>query len=99
MKREERIENRIRRKREEYGYKQSDLAFLLGHRCSSHVSCYERGLIMPDAENLMKLCYSLNTLPEWLYPEITRMWRKEIEEAKEKLRIISQSETRPMYER
>jgi transcriptional regulator with XRE-family HTH domain len=85
MKSQERIENRIKRKREEYGYKQSDLALLLGNECSSQVSCYERGQIMPDSENLLKLCYGLNTLPEWLYPGITKRWREEIETAREKL--------------
>jgi transcriptional regulator with XRE-family HTH domain len=85
MKSKERIENRIRRGREENGYRQSDLAFLLAQKNSSQVSRYEKGLIMPDSENLMKLCYSLNTLPEGLYPEITRKWREEVARAKESL--------------
>jgi transcriptional regulator with XRE-family HTH domain len=99
MKREEKIENRIKRGREENGYKQSDIAFLLGHGCSSHVSCYERGLIMPDSENLLKLCYILHTLPEWLYPEITRRWRMEIENAKEDLKNLSQTKANRTYEK
>jgi len=94
MKGQESIENRIRRKREEYGYKQSDLALLLGHGCSSQVSSYERGQILPDPENLLKLCYILNALPEWLYPEITEKWKREIENAKKNLKKLTSHERR-----
>jgi transcriptional regulator with XRE-family HTH domain len=80
------IENRIKRGREEKGYKQSDLAFILGHNSSSRVSCYERGLILPDSKNLIKLCHCLNTVPEWLYPDIIRRWKEEAEIAAENLR-------------
>ena len=86
MKKRERIYNRIRRKREEGRYRQSDVAFMLGHKNSSQVSCYERGLIMPDSENMMKLCYSLNTMPEGLYCESTRRWKEEIEKSRESLK-------------
>lgn len=86
MKGKERIENRIRKGREEKGYRQSELAFLLAQRSSSQVSRYERGVVMPDAENLLKLCYSLNTLPEALYPEVIRRWKEEVARAKESLR-------------
>jgi transcriptional regulator with XRE-family HTH domain len=81
-----RIENRIKRKREELGYRQSDLAFLLDHKNISHISRYERGLVFPDSENLLKLCYALKALPEWLYPKITREWREEVIKKEEILR-------------
>ena len=93
MERKERIENTIRRGREEKGYRQSDVAFLLGHNCSSQVSCYERGQIMPDSENLLKLAYIFNTLPEGLYPEISRKWRQEVEKAREKLAQLKNKQT------
>jgi transcriptional regulator with XRE-family HTH domain len=96
MEKRERIENRIRKGREEKGYRQSDVAFLLGHNCSSQVSCYERGQIMPDSENLLKLAYIFNTLPEGLYPEISRKWRQEVEKAREKL---AQLKTNKTYEK
>lgn len=86
MKKRERLYNRIRRKREESGYRQSDVAFMLGHKNSSQVSCYERGLIMPDSENMMKLCYCLNTMPEGLYFEMTKKWKDEVGEKRVRLR-------------
>jgi len=81
-----RIENRIRRKREELGYRQSDLAFLLDHKSSSQISKYERGLIFPDSERLLKLSYILKTTPDWLYPEVTKKWKKEVAKREEVLR-------------
>jgi len=86
MKAGDRIYNRIRRKREENGYRQSDVDFMLGHKNSSQVSCYERSLIMPDSENMMKLCYCLNTMPEGLYCEITKKWKNEVDEKRMMLR-------------
>ena len=86
MKKRKRLYNRIRRKREESGYRQSDVAFMLGHKNSSQVSCYERSLIMPDSENMMKLCYCLNTMPEGLYCEITKKWKNEVDEKRMMLR-------------
>ena len=82
----ETIYNRIRRKREECGYRQSDVAFMLEHKNSSQVSCYERGLIMPDSKNLMKLCYCLNTIPEGIYSEAARKWKKRVYKRKILLR-------------
>jgi len=87
------IENRIRRGREEHGYLQSDLSFLLGHATTSQVSRYERGLVLPDCENMLKLCYILNTLPEFLYPELPRAWRREVQERKEKLQKVASDNT------
>jgi transcriptional regulator with XRE-family HTH domain len=94
MKGRPRIENRIRKGREEQGYFQSDLSFLLGHATTSQVSRYERGLVRPDFENAMKLCYILNTLPEFLYPELTRAWRREVQERKEKLQKVASDNAR-----
>lgn len=84
-----RIENRIKRKREELGYRQSDLAFLLDHKNISHISRYERGLTFPNPENLLKLCYALKAVPEWLYPEITKKWREEVRKKEEILKSNS----------
>ncbi len=86
MEKMEKIENRIRRKREELGYKQSDLAFLLGHKNPSQVSRYEKGQILPDSENIFKLSYSLKTLPEWLYPGMTKKWKEEVAKREDILR-------------
>ena len=94
MKKRERFYNRIRRKREESSYRQTDVAFMLGHKNSSHVSCYERGLIMPDSENMMKLCYCLNTMPEGLYFEMTKKWKDEVDEKRVMLRKIKTTHTK-----
>jgi len=93
MRRRPRIENRIRRGREEHGYLQRDLALLLGHENPSQVSRYERGLVMPDCENMLKLCYIFNTLPEFLYPELTRAWKEEVRQRKEKMQKVEEEKT------
>lgn len=79
-------ENRIWKHRTAKGLKQSELAFLIGQGNSSQISRYERGLVIPKLEKLIKLCFCLGTDIEYLYPELIQRWRKESEIKIQKLK-------------
>ena len=74
-----RIENRIWKYRTAGGLKQSQLAFLIGQKNSGQVSRYERGLVIPNLEQLMKICFGLETEIKDLYPDLITKWRQETE--------------------
>ena len=80
-----RIENRIWKYRAVRGLKQSELAFLIGQKNSGQVSRYERGQIIPSLEQLMKICFGLETEIKDLYPDLITKWRQEIEVKKTRL--------------
>ncbi len=79
------IENRIWKYRNTKKLKQSELAFLIGQKNASQVSCYERGRVIPKMEQLVKLCYCLGVSIETLYPRLTQAWQEEVEERRAKL--------------
>jgi transcriptional regulator with XRE-family HTH domain len=80
------IENRIWKYRNIKGLKQEELAFLIGHETPSQVSRYERGLITPALEQLVKLCHALDIKIESLYPQLIKKWQQEVDKNKEKLK-------------
>ena len=80
------IENRIWKYRTLKGLKQEELAFLIGNASSSQVSRYERGLVMPTFEQLIKLCCALDIRIESLYPQLVKKWQEEVEKNKAKLK-------------
>jgi len=80
-----RIENRIWKYRTVRGLKQSELAFLIGQKNSGQVSRYERGLVIPTLEQLIKICFGLETEIKDLYPDLIAKWRREIEAKKAEL--------------
>jgi transcriptional regulator with XRE-family HTH domain len=81
------IENRIWKYRKIKKFKQKELAFLIGQKgLASQVSRYERGLVIPNSEHLIKLCCALNTKIELLYPHFVKRCYQEVEGNKKKFR-------------
>jgi len=80
------IENRIWKYRNIRGFKQEDLAFMIGQNNPSQVSRYERGVAIPKLKYLIKLCSALDINVEYLYPHLTGKWHKEVKKKKEQLR-------------
>jgi len=80
------IENRIWKYRKIKGLKQKELAFLIGQDLPSQVSRYERGLVIPNSEHLIKLCCALDTKLELLYPHFVKRCHQEVEVNKKKFR-------------
>jgi transcriptional regulator with XRE-family HTH domain len=72
------IQNRIKKYRKIMGYKQKELAFLLGLQNYSIISRWESGSAIPGIVMLFKLSILFRTLPSELYFELTQELRREI---------------------
>jgi transcriptional regulator with XRE-family HTH domain len=60
--------NRLRELREARGWKQIEVALLLGFKCEDRISRWEHGTMVPHLTNLLKLTYLFNTSLEDIYP-------------------------------
>ncbi|MCH8903557.1 MAG: helix-turn-helix transcriptional regulator [Bacteroidetes bacterium] len=77
------IPNSLRRFRKLSGYKQKDVARILGFKSSSRISRWENGIGMPSLPNCIKLSILYSTLMDALYIDLFRSLRKEISDKKE----------------
>ena len=59
--------NRLRKYRMLMGYKQSEVAKLLGHVSTNRISHWENGEALPSLINLFKLSLLYHTLADQLY--------------------------------
>jgi transcriptional regulator with XRE-family HTH domain len=82
------IENRIWKHRKIKGFKQKELAFLIDQDLPSQVSRYERGLVIPNSEHLIKLCRALDIKIEQLYPHLIKKWLQEVEDNRKQLKMM-----------
>lgn len=65
-----RYKNSLKKHRLLMGYKQNEVAKLLGLKSASRISRWEKGLAMPSVENLIKLSVLYATLMNELYFEM-----------------------------
>ena len=70
--------NRLRKHRKLMGYKQSDVAHLLGLRNTNRISRWEKGLSFPSVVNLIKLSIIYRTFPNELYFDLLLTLRHEL---------------------
>lgn len=73
-----RMPNRLRKHRLLMGYRQKEVALLLGVENSNRISRWERGLAVPGMVNLLKLSIIYRTFPSELYFEVLLKLRREI---------------------
>lgn len=74
------IPNRLRKYRRLAGYKQKDVAQILGLRCTNRLSRWEQGRSLPSLSNVLKLSALYKTLVEELYFELLKENRMELEQ-------------------
>lgn len=77
------IPNSLRRYRKLSGYKQKEVARILGFKSSSRISRWENGLAVPSLFNIIKLSILYSTLMDALYIDLVRSTREEISVKKE----------------
>ena len=70
--------NNLRKHRLLIGYKQNEVAKLLGLKSASRISRWEKGLAMPSVENLIKLSALYATLMNELYFEMYKTFQLNI---------------------
>lgn len=86
VKREPRINNRIRLYREEKGYRQKDLAFLLG-TSAFQISRWERGRSEPTLSHAIGLEVACCRLIDDIYRPYFDEWKEKIKERRKELEL------------
>jgi len=77
-KKTKRYKNSLRKHRLLMGYKQNEVAKLLGLKSASRISRWEKGLAMPSVDNLIKLSVLYATLMNEFYWELHKEFKMEI---------------------
>ena len=72
------IPNRLKKHRMLMGYKQKDIAYLLGLVSTNRISEWENGTAMPNLINLIKLSVIYRTFPTDLYFDLMQELREEL---------------------
>jgi len=70
--------NHLRKHRKMYGFKQKEIAKVLGIRNTSTISRWEKGLYLPSSDNLFKLAGIYGVLIDTLFPHQARTRREEM---------------------
>lgn len=90
-KREPRINNRIRLYREEKGYRQKDLAFLLG-TSAFQISRWERGRSEPTLYHAIGLEVACSRLVDDIYRPYFDDWKERIKDRRKELELTKHGE-------
>ena len=72
--------NNLRLHRKTCGYTQRQVAALLGLHDAVPVSMWEKGAMLPNTANLIKLSVLYQTLPTKLYEKLFQHYRDELRE-------------------
>ena len=72
--------------RKKRGLSQKQVAYLMGHKSTAHISHYERGEKLPSLQNALKLEAVLGgVFVSFLYPELFSRIRQEVHTRREAL--------------
>lgn len=85
------IPNRLKKHRALMGYKQKDIAYLLGLVSTNRISEWENGTAMPNLINLIKLSVIYRTIPTDLYYDVMKELREELLRKEKKLLLPTKS--------
>lgn len=94
-----RTPNRLKKFRIIHGYTQTSLAKKLRMKKTNLISEWEKGKIVPNLDNLLKLCVIYNTLIEELYFERLQMHRSLLVPPPQKAVIINKKENFKKHKR
>lgn len=83
--------NYLRKFRLARGLSLGEVAAILGFRSTSAVSRWERGLSLPDMQNLLRLSALYRTFADALYPEIASDLKKEVMEYERRVGAVARS--------
>jgi transcriptional regulator with XRE-family HTH domain len=72
------IPNTLRLHRKTLGYKQKQVAALLGLHDAVPLSLWEKGALLPSTKNLIKLSLLYRAHPSELYADVFRLLREEL---------------------
>lgn len=83
--------NYLRKFRLARGLSLGEVAAILGFRSTSAVSRWERGLSLPDMQNLLRLSALYRTFADALYPEIASDLKREVVEHENRARNVART--------
>ena len=81
--------NYLRKFRLARGLSLGEVAAILGFRSTSAVSRWERGLSLPDMQNLLRLSALYRTFADALYPEIASDLKREVMEYERRVGAVA----------
>ena len=79
--------NQLRRFRRKAGFSQKELAKLIGHKTTAHISRYEHGVKLPNLITALKICAALGTLVDVAFGDLNLLISKEITERKQRYNL------------
>ena len=74
----DRLSNQLRRYRLKCGYRVKDVAYLVGHKTSAHISRYESGRRLPSLRTALELSAALRCPVEILFHRMFADLREEV---------------------
>lgn len=80
------IPNLLRKYRKANGYKQKDVARILGIKSSSKISRWEKGECMPNLVNALKISILFRVMVDSLFIDLLRQLREDVHQREEKFR-------------
>jgi len=81
------LQNQLWIYRKRMGFSQKDVASLLGHKTTSHVSDYEQGKRLPGLETALKLEIILRVPVAFLYGELYEELKQSLRKTEERLKF------------
>ena len=82
--------NQLRRFRKQAGFTQRELAKLIGHKTTAHISRYENGAKLPSLLTALKICAAIRSLVEVVFGDL----HDKVSE-----QVIKRKETHGLWER
>jgi transcriptional regulator with XRE-family HTH domain len=83
--RRKQIPNWLRKHRKRWGYRQKEVAEMLGFKSANRLSRWEKGISVPSVPNLLKLGIIYATLTDQLYHELLIQLRPALNKRKEEV--------------
>ena len=79
------IPNCLKRYRKARGFQQKEVAKILGFKCTSTISRWEKGTYLPSTINLFKLAILYRTISDSLFIDLIRNLKSDIHKREEKI--------------
>jgi transcriptional regulator with XRE-family HTH domain len=79
------VPNCLKKYRKARGFQQKDVAKILGLKCTSMISRWEKGFCLPSAVNLFKLAVLYRTIADSLFIDLLKTLKVEINKREEKV--------------
>ena len=77
----------LKRLRRKAGFTQKQLAKLIGHKTTAHISRYENGKKLPSLVTALKICSALVSIVDVTFGDLTESINREVQKRKERYNL------------